>query len=210
MSAGPRAADAGSNDGDGALSLVAVCKADMRAMARLKGIPFPSPRSVADLLMLPGTWAVLIFRVATYLHDNGLRPLSRILYFANTVLFSADLAPGAQIGPGLAIAHPVFTGWGSGLRMGRDVVLTGGVRFGTAAVKDPERAGHPVIGDECYFMDAAKVLGAVTIGDRSVIAANALVLDDVPPDSVVVGMPARVVRKRWETEGEEIGEAGTA
>lgn len=175
--------------------------ADLAAMARLKGTPYPSLRGLLDLLALPGTCAVLLFRVGSWLHENGLRPLSRICYFANVVLFGADLAPGARVGPGLAIAHPVFCGWGSGLTMGRDVVISGGVRFGTAAVDDQDRAGEPTVGDGCFFLDAAKVLGAVSIGDGAVVAANALVLHDVPPAAVVVGSPARVIRTRSDPEG---------
>jgi len=182
-----------------------IIRADLAAVAKLKGRPFPTLGAYADLLTLPGAWAVLIYRVATWLHDHHLRPLSRLCYFANVVLFGADLAPGSRVGPGLAIAHPVFCGWGSGLRMGRDVVISGGVRFGTAAVDDSERAGEPVVGDGCYFLDAAKVLGHVTIGDHAVVAANALVLDDVPPAAVVVGSPARIIRYRA-----DLGDAGEA
>jgi serine O-acetyltransferase len=176
------------------LGYFATVRADLEAVARLKGVPFPSPGSLADILMLPGTWAVLLFRTAHALHHGGLRPLSRILYFANVVLFGADLAPGARIGPGLAIAHPVFCGWGNELEIGRNCIMTGGVRFGTAA--SPQRKGHPIVGDDVFFLDAAKVLGAVKIGDRAVIASNALVLEDVPAEAVVVGQPARVIRYR--------------
>lgn len=185
----------------GDAGLRATVRADLAAMAKLKGTPFPSWRSVLDLLSLPGTCAVLLFRVGSWCHHHGLRPVSRLCYFANVVLFGADLAPGARVGPGLAIAHPVFCGWGSGLTMGRDVVISGGVRFGTAAVDDEGRAGEPTIGDRCFFLDAAKVLGAVSIGDDAVVAANALVLHDVPPAAVVVGSPARVIRTRSDPEG---------
>jgi len=174
-------------------------RSDLAAVARLKGVRHRSLGGLADILMLPGTWAVLFFRTAHALHTAGLRPLSRMLYFANVVLFGADLAPGARIGPGLAIAHPVFCGWGNELEIGRNCIMTGGVRFGTAA--SPQRKGHPVVGDEVYFLDAAKVLGRVKIGDRAVIAANALVLDDVPAAAVVVGQPARVVRYRGDETG---------
>jgi serine O-acetyltransferase len=177
-----------------ATGYVATVRADLAAVARLKGARFPTLGAVIDVLTLPGTWAVLLFRTAHALHHSGLRPLSRLLYFANVVLFGADLAPGARIGPGLAIAHPVFCGWGNELEIGRNCIMTGGVRFGTAA--SPERKGHPVVGDDVYFLDAAKVLGAVKIGDRAVVASNALVLQDVPADAVVVGQPARVIRYR--------------
>jgi len=174
--------------------LLTTVQSDLAAVARLKGVKYPSVGGLADILMLPGTCAVLLFRVAHAFHRAGLRPLSRIVYFLNVVLFGADLAPAACIGPGLVIAHPVCTGWGTDLVVGRNAILTGGVRFGTAAT--PDKNGHPVVGDDCFFLDAAKVLGGVTIGDGAVIAANALVLVDVPPRAIVVGQPARVVRFR--------------
>jgi serine O-acetyltransferase len=177
-------------------SLLNVIKSDLAATARLKGIEFPSLGAYADLLTLPGVWAVLLFRVAHFFHTHSLRPLSRICYFANVVLFGADLAPGAKVGPGLSIAHPVFCGWGSELEMGSNIIMTGGVRFGTAA--RPDRKGHPRVGNEVFFLDAAKVLGGVTIGDGALIAANALVVDDVPANAIMVGQPARFTRYRDE------------
>ena len=172
--------------------------ADLAAVARLKGCRFPSAVGLVDVLLIPGTWAVLLYRLACFFHEHHLRPFSRLLYFANVVLFSADLAPGSKVGPGLAVPHPVFTGWGSGLTMGSGCILTGGVRFGTAAAEDSARSGQPTVGDGVVFLDGAKVLGPVTIGDGAVVAANALVLHDVPPGAIVVGQPARVARYRSE------------
>jgi serine O-acetyltransferase len=170
--------------------------ADLTAMSRLKGRPKLGVGGVIDVLTLPGTWAVLLFRVASACHRAHLRPISRLVYFLNVVTFGADLAPGATVGPGLAIAHPVGMGWGNGLTIGRDVIMTGMARFGTAASEESERGGEPTIGDEVVVLDGAKAMGPVTIGDRAVIAANALVLHDVPADAIVVGQPARVVRSR--------------
>ena len=152
------------------------------------------------MLALPGTWAVLLFRTAAACHRASLllRPLSRLLYFANVVLFGADLAPGATVGPGLVIPHPTGTGWGSDLVVGRHAIMTGMVRFGTAAAEDSARVGHPSLGDDVVMLDGAKVMGPVHVGDRAVVAANALVLHDVPPDVVVVGQPARIVHSRAE------------
>jgi serine O-acetyltransferase len=180
------------------IGLFAVIRADLDATARLKGSTARGIAKYADLLTIPGVWAVLLFRFAHYFHTHGLRPLSRITYFMNVVLFGADLAPGARIGPGLAIAHPVFCGWGSELVMGSGVIITGGARFGTAA--RPDRRGQPIVGDNVFFLDDAKVLGRVHIGEGAVIAASAVVVDDVEPYSIMAGIPARHVRFRPEDE----------
>ncbi|MGW0229235.1 serine O-acetyltransferase [Actinopolymorpha singaporensis] len=187
--------------GDGSLGLLGTIRADLAAMSTLKGSPKLTAASAVDVLALPGTWAVLLFRLAAHCHRSHLRPFSRMLYFLDVVLFGADLAPGAQVGPGLAIPHPVGCGWGSGLTVGRNVIMTGAARFGTAAAQDEARMGQPTIGDDVILLDGAKAMGPVSIGDRAVVAANALVLHDVPPDAIVVGQPARVVKMRYERPG---------
>lgn len=180
------------------LSLAATIRSDLLAMAKLKGRSKLSAAAVLDVLALPGTWAVLLFRFAAACHRAHLRPISRMLYFLNTVLFGADLAPGATVGPALALPHPVGMGWGSGFTAGRNVIMTGAVRFGTAAAEDDARAGQPTVGDDVVLLDGAKAMGPVVIGDRAVVAANALVLHDVPPDAIVVGQPARIAKYRSE------------
>ncbi|MCW2700724.1 MAG: cysE [Blastococcus sp.] len=176
--------------------------ADLAAMARLKGRTDRGLGAMVDVLTIPGTWATLLFRLASACHRGGLRPVSRLLYFLNVVVTGADLAPGASVGPGLAIAHPVGMGWGSGFTCGRDVILTGMARFGTAAAEDGTRAGEPTLGDEVVVLDGGKAMGPITIGDRAVVAANALVLHDVAPEALVVGQPARYVKSRTDRRGE--------
>ena len=86
--------------------------ADLTAVARIKS---PEPLNLVraiDALALPGTCAVLMFRIAVAFHRRGLKPISRALYFVNVVLFGAALHPAARVGPGLVVAHPVGMGWG--------------------------------------------------------------------------------------------------
>jgi serine O-acetyltransferase len=174
---------------------IALVRADFASMARLKQAPYPSVKTLLDILLLPGTWAVLLFRISAALHRAGLRPFSRLVYFANCVLFGADLAPGADVGPGLALPHPVGVAF-SPVRIGRDVRLMGGVRLGGGGYDDATRDGLPTVGDHCYIFDGAKIFGGVTIGDRVVVGTNSVVSRDVPADVIVVGNPARVVKHR--------------
>ena len=74
--------------------------------------------------------------------------------------------------------------------------MTAGVRFGGAASADPARVGHPTLGDDVVMLDGAKAMGRVTIGDRAIVAANTLVLKDMPADAIVVGTPARIAKMR--------------
>lgn len=166
---------------------------DLAAMARAKGARWPSVGGAADILTLPGTWAVLLFRVTAALHFAGLRPLSRLCAFANLVLFGCELHGGAVVGPGLVMPHPVGVAFASGVVMGRDVTMLRQIGIGGSG--NPRRPGHPTIGDRVWLLDSCKVFGPITIGDDSIVGPNAIVLDDVPPDVMVFG-PRRATETR--------------
>jgi serine O-acetyltransferase len=169
---------------------------DMASLAGMKQRPFPSLGGVADVLTLPGFWCVFLVRLANVCHDRGLRPISRLSYFANVVLFGAEIHPGVDIGPGFAIAHPVAMGISGETRIGRNVRMTGACRIGGGGFEDRGRDGHPVIGDDCWLFDGAKAFGPVVIGPRTIVGQSAVVLRSVPGDAVVTGNPATVARMR--------------
>ena len=87
-------------------------------------------------------------------------------------------------------------GWGKFFTCGRNATMTAGVRFGGAASADPARVGHPTLGDDVVMLDGAKAMGPVTIGNRAIVAANTLVLKDVPAEAIMVGTPARIAKMR--------------
>jgi serine O-acetyltransferase len=158
---------------------------DLAEMAKAKGTPYPSLGGLADVLSLPGTWATIVWRLAIACHHRGLKPLSRLLYFANIVVFGAELQPGVVVEAGIVIPHPVGIGVASGCTIGRRVRLMGGVRMGGNA--NPDRPGHPTLGDDVWILDGAKVFGPTTIGDRSIVGTSAIVSEDVPPDMFLFG-----------------------
>jgi serine O-acetyltransferase len=88
------------------------------------------------------------------------------------------------VGPGFVIAHTSGVVLGQGTRAGRDLFLHGGVLLGSTP------NGFPTIGDDVTVYAKASILGPIHVGDRAVIGAHALVLDDVPPDSTARGVPA--------------------
>jgi len=184
-----------SADAAGPPPFLEAVRGDLATMAVMKGTDYPSLGGLIDILGLPGTWAVLLFRVASSLHRAGLRPLSRIVYFANCVLFGADLAPATVIQPGLALPHPVGVAVSPGW-IGRNVRLMGGVRIGGGAYDDQTRDGLPTIGDGCFILDGAKLFGPVVVGPNTVVGTNAVVTRDLPANVIAVGHPARVVRQR--------------
>ena len=166
-------------------SLGDAIRGDLAQMARIKECRYPSIGGAVDILSIPGTWAVIIFRLASTAHHKGIRPLSRFLFFLNTVLFGAELHPGAVVQPGLVIPHPVGMGFASGCRIGERALLLRHTAMGGAG--NPKRPGQPSLGDDVTLLDSAKVLGPVHVGDRSMVGTNAVVVDDVPEDTFVYG-----------------------
>ena len=177
-------------------SFLGTVRADLESFAELRGKKLNSPLALLDVLFFPGVLAVLLFRLAGALHRARLRPISRLLYILNLVLFGVDLAPSAEVGPGLALPHPNGVAIAPATRIGRKARLFQQVSVGGVSYEDPTRDGFPTVGDECWIFAGAKVLGPIHIGDRAMVASNALVIRSVPPGAVVVGNPARVVRYR--------------
>lgn len=180
--------------------LRALVRSDAHAMAKLKG-GSGAPAGRLDVWSLPGTWAVLLVRLANACHDTGLRPLSRLLYFLNCVVFGCDVQPGVRLGPGAAFAHPLGVCISSSAVIGADFRAMGNVRIGGAASEDPAHDGAPVIGDGCWFLDGAKAFGPIVLGDRMVLASSAVATTDLPAEVWAAGVPARVIKPRAAFEG---------
>jgi len=101
-----------------------------------------------------------------------------------------------QIGPGFIVRHVGGVVIGSGVRMGADCEVRQGVTLGgNAGRRSEDGRTQPTLEDGVSLGAGAKVLGPITVGARSIVGANAVLLTDVPPDSVAVGVPARVVRR---------------
>lgn len=143
---------------------------------------------VAKLLYRhPPLRAMAWFRLGTLAHERGVPALPNHLQRRILRLYGLELVPGADVGGGLYIAHPV----GCTLvaeSIGANVSIMGAITFGRR-----EEPRWPVIGDDAFIGAGARILGAVTIGDAAVVGANAVVLDDVPAGAVAVGVPARVI-----------------
>jgi serine O-acetyltransferase len=134
--------------------------------------------------------AMLLFRFGSWCMENGVRmapgSIQRRLYFR----YGLEMAPGADIGGGLYIAHPVGTVIMVS-HMGENCSIVANVTIGL-------RNEHkfPTIGDNVFIGAGARVLGDIRIGDGAKIGANAVVIHDVPAGATVVGIPARVVNDR--------------
>jgi serine O-acetyltransferase len=139
--------------------------------------------------MVSDSYAVMaltrVRQAAVRYHVPG---LNRVLRFVQQGFYGIEIGKGVSLGEGIYIVHSLGTVIGGTSRVGRRVKFMGNNTVGTA--KDN---GCPVIEDDVVVGCGARILGPVRVGARARIGANAVVLDDVPPDSVVVGIPARPV-----------------
>lgn len=153
----------------------------------------PAARSRLEILLLyPGIHAILFHRVSHWLWTHGLRFLARLNSQIARHLTGIEIHPGARIGRRFVVDHGMGIVIGETAEIGDDVLLYHGVTLGGTGKDTGKR--HPTIGNNVMIACGAKVLGPFTVGDNSRIAANAVVLSEIPSDATAVGVPARVVR----------------
>jgi serine O-acetyltransferase len=146
-----------------------------------------------------GFQAVLLYRIGHALWKRGVPMVPMFLARIAQHLFAVDISYKARLGPGIVIVHGFGVVIGSDVQIEGDCCIYHGVTLGDRGsewVNSTREDGHPRVGREVMFGAGAKVLGPIRIGDNSVIGANAVVLTDVPPDSVAAGIPARVISRR--------------
>lgn len=138
--------------------------------------------------------ALTFYRIGRKLQRAHVPLLPRVCETLTFLIFNSNIPLRAEIGHGSRAAHRgIAIVIHARARIGerciiRPQVVIGGTGTGTV------RKAAPIIGDDVELGVGAKILGPITIGDRAVIGANAVVIRDVPPDTVVAGVPARVIR----------------
>jgi serine O-acetyltransferase len=135
------------------------------------------------------------FRTCVYLRSHRwlkytLFPLAKLRFRAAGFRLGVSIPYATRVGRGLCIAHVGGIVVSHLAVIGRDCTIAQGVTLG---FKPGAKPGAPTIGNEVYIGPGAKVIGAVHVGDRAVIGANAVVTSDVEPGSVVAGIPARPI-----------------
>ena len=153
----------------------------------------PAAHSVAEVLLLyNGLHATIDYRIAHWLHTHGCRFLARAVSQWSKMWTGIEIHPGAKIGRRLVIDHGTGIVIGETAEIGDDCLLYQGVTLGGTGKDTGKR--HPTIGNNVMVGAGAKILGPFTVGDNARIAANSVVLREVPPNATVVGVPGRVVR----------------
>lgn len=148
-------------------------------------------RFIQPMLFFKGYQAVQAYRVGHWLWRQGRRDMAYFVQMRVSEVFGVDIHPAATIGRGIMIDHAHSIVVGETAVVGDNVSMLHSVTLGGTGKEDGDR--HPKIGDGVLIGAGAAILGNITIGHCSRIAAGSVVLADVPPCKTVAGVPARIV-----------------
>ncbi|MDR0347333.1 MAG: serine O-acetyltransferase [Coriobacteriales bacterium] len=148
---------------------------------------------IAVLFCYPGVQATCAHRFENWLWRHGRRGISRFLSQVTRFFTGIEIHPGATLGRRVFIDHGMGVIIGETAVVGDDVTIYQGVTLGGTGKEQGKR--HPNIDNEAIVGVGAAVLGNITIGARSKVGGGAVVVDNVPADCTVVGIPGRIVAK---------------
>ncbi len=176
-----------------ALKQIAYLKTDF--MAIINNDPALANKSLKYLeaLTYPGIIAICFHRIAYLLNVLNLPFIPRLLSQISRFLTAIEIHPGAKIGKGFMIDHGNGVVIGETAEVGENVLIYHQVTLGAAKVTNGKR--HPTVGDNVEIGAGAKILGPILVDQGSKIGAGSIVLENVPSNSVVVGIPGRVVKR---------------
>jgi serine O-acetyltransferase len=148
-------------------------------------------RFLQPLLYFKGFQAVQAYRIAHWLWQQGRIDMAQMFQMRISEMFGVDIHPGAKMGQGIMIDHAHSIVIGETAVVGNNVSMLHAVTLGGTGKDDGDR--HPKIADGVLIGAGAKVLGSITVGQCSRIAAGSVVLHDVPAKKTVAGVPAKIV-----------------
>jgi serine O-acetyltransferase len=148
------------------------------------------------VLTYAGFHALLAYRIAHWLQAHGVPFLPRFISQVARWLTGIEIHPSAKIGTGFFIDHGMGVVIGETAEIGDYVTLFQGVTLGGTGKERGKR--HPTIGNHVVIGAGAKILGAIKVGDNVKIGANSVVLKNVPANSTVIGVPARIIKSQGE------------
>ena len=160
----------------------------------------PAAKStLAIVLTYPGVKAVFFHRIANFFHIAGFHLLARVISQINRFFTGIEIHPGAKIGVNLFIDHGMGVVIGETSEIGDNVtiyhaVTLGGISPSVDSERQRHEKRHPTIGNEVVIGSGAQIIGPVKVGDGSRIAANAVVVNNVPENSTMVGVPAKIIK----------------
>lgn len=154
----------------------------------------PAARNAVEVFLLyPGFHALIYYHVSHWLYTHKMKFLARAVSQWCKFCTGIEIHPGAKIGKGLFIDHGAGVVIGETAEIGDNCTIYQGATLGGTGKDVGKR--HPTLGDNVLVGAGAKVLGPFRVGSNSKIAANAVVLTEIPENSTCVGVPARVVKR---------------
>ncbi|MDG0794672.1 serine O-acetyltransferase [Cohnella ginsengisoli] len=163
----------------------------------------PAARSRFEVIFTySGLHAIWAHKIAHGFFKRRWFTAARVISQVSRFMTGIEIHPGAKIGRKLFIDHGMGVVIGETCEIGDEVVIYQGVTLGGTGKEKGKR--HPTIGNRVVIASGAKVLGSFKVGDNSNIGANSVVLREVPPDSTVVGIPGRVVKRGGQRIGDRL------
>ena len=157
----------------------------------------PAARSRLEIFLLyQGVHAIIYHRIAHWFYRHNVKFIARFVSQWSRFWTGIEIHPGAKIGRRLVIDHGMGIVIGETAEIGDDCLLYHGVTLGGTGKDHGKR--HPTLGNNVLVSTGAKVLGPFKVGDKARIAANAVVLSEVPENATAVGAPAQIVRVNGE------------
>ena len=153
----------------------------------------PAIKSNMEVFLYPSFKAIINYRISHYFYNKKHYFIARYLSERSKRKTGIEIHPGAQIGKNLFIDHGMGVVIGETAIIGDNVIIYQGATLGGTGKEKGKR--HPTIGNNVMISAGAKILGSFKVGDNSKIGAGSVVLKEVPPNSTVVGIPGKVVKK---------------
>ncbi|HEV3447066.1 MAG TPA: hypothetical protein VG099_20675 [Gemmataceae bacterium] len=161
-------------------------------------------KAFLKVLTTDGTLAMILYRLMQWSRRYHLLPFEMLFNKVNVICGNCIIGRGAEFDRGFVLIHSTGVVINGRVRGGRNVLIEHQVTIGA------ERNQSPTLGDDVFIGAGAKVVGPVAIGNRVRIGANAVVVKDIPDDCTAVGIPARIVRRHRDIDGEETAVSDTA
>ncbi len=163
---------------------------DIREKARLS-YASTDARAIAKTLVADGTLSMVLYRLMQGSRELGSAPLEMVFNKLNSTFGGCVIGRGAEFGPGFVLFHANGVVINGKVRAGENVHVQHQVTIG-----DDLHGRSPTLGSNIHIGAGAKIFGPIEVGDGARIGANAVVVHDVDPDTTVVGIPAKPVRRR--------------
>lgn len=155
----------------------------------------PAARSAVEVFFCyPGLHAIWAQRISHWLWSKGFKLEARLLSHVSRFLTGIEIHPAAKIGRRFFIDHGIGVVIGETAEIGDDVLIYQGVVLGGVSRQKSKR--HPTIGNRVVIGAGAVLLGPIKVGDGARIGAGSVVINDVPENSTVVGVPGRIILER--------------